>query len=399
MDDFGPVSPVKRIAVLDQIRGLAVLGLIYMLAVAFGLQHAAFYRLDIDSNTKLDWIAGFVGHVFFDLKASALAMMVLGAGIAHFMERARTYSKNPKRLALWRIFLLFLVGIQPGVHAPLWEGNYHLFIAVFATLTVLMFTRSAKTQLIVGVTLVVAALASTPLFQSPFPANGYGLDQYWWPDSHPFNDPRPFPDVHPTLYFIATISLRVAGTTLIGSALYKYGIIQGLRSTEFYRRLGLYGFMIGLPLSVGSVVWIYASSYDPSIALNGHIPNAASAVPLALSYLSLIVLWNQNTTQNLHARGKRYLQAVGQMALTNSIVYVTAGTFVIREGFGRNYFSRASLALIVIGVCGIQLVWSKVWLTYFSYGPFEWLLRVATYRRLLPFSRPRTQPSSSAGPA
>ena len=391
MRDFGPVAPDKRIAVIDQIRGLAVLGLVYMLAIAYGLQHASFYRLDIDSTTWLDWVAGVVGQVFFDLKASALAVLVLGAGLAHFMERARTHGKNPKRLAFWRVFLLFLVGVQPGVHAPLWEGNYHLFVAVFSTFTVLMFKRSAKTQLVVGAALVIAALACTPLFQSTFPADGYGLDQYWWPDSHPFNDPRPFPDVHPTLYFIATISLRVTGTTLVGSALYRLGIIQGLRSERFYRRLSIYGFLIGLPLSVGSIVWMNTSNYDPTVALNGHIPNAASAIPLALAYLSLIVLWNKRVTQSSLAATKHYLQAVGQMALTNSIVYVVAGTFIIREGFGRNYFSRSSLVLIVLAVCGVQLVWSKIWLTYFSYGPFEWLLRVATYRRLLPFIRPHTR--------
>jgi len=63
-------------------------------------------------------------------------------------------------------------------------------------------------------------------------------------------------------------------------------------------------------------------------------------------------------------------------------VYITVGMFIIREGFGPNYFSRAELALVVIFGSLAQLAWSTAWLRRFDYGPFEWLLRVAAYRRL-----------------
>ncbi len=362
-------------------RGFAVLGLAYMWASAYGLQHAAFYRLDIDSETASDWVAGIVGHLAFDLKASALVLLVFGAGIARLLDRAQEHGRHPKRFLLWRIALLFVIGVPPGVHAPLWEGNYHLFTAFWAMLTIPLFRRKARTQLVAGITLVVLALAITPLFQSSFAADGLGLSQYWWPDTHPYFDQAPVPDNHPTGYFIVTISLRVMGTMLIGSALYRYRIIQGEREPAFYRRLAFYGFVTGIPLSAGSIIWMYLADYKPSVAFIGHIPNAASAIPMALGYLALIVLWAKNEDRGGAGFVKNGLEAVGRMALTNSVVLVIAGTFIIREQLGRNYFSRTDLALLVVVVSLAQMYWSSLWLRRFEYGPLEWVIRAVTYRQ------------------
>ncbi len=379
---FGPLDPTSRNVDIDRIRGAAVLGLAYMMATAYGLNHAAFYWLDIDSSSAWDWVAGIFGHIAFDLKASALVLLVFGAGIAKLMDRAEAHGKNPKRFLLLRILVLFLIGVPPGVHAPLWEGNYHLFVAVFCIPTVLMFGRQPKTQLVTGVVLVLLSLALVPVFQSTFPTDGLGLGQYWWPVNHPFYHPDPEPYVHPTGYFMATLSLRLAGTILAGSALYRCGVIQGNRDRLFYRNLALFGFGLGLPLAGSSVAWLYIADYDPSIALTGHLPNQAAAVPIALGYLAVIVLWGKNNSNNMFSPVKFGLQAVGRMALTNSIIYVTAGMFVIREGFGRNYFSRAELALVVVIVWIAQLAWSAAWLSRFRFGPFEWLTRAFVYRRL-----------------
>ena len=255
-----------------------------------------------------------------------------------------------------------------------------------------MCRRSPKTQIVSGASLVVLALLLTPLFQSSFSADGLGLSQYWWPDTHPYFDQAPIPDNHPTGYFIVTISLRAAGTVLIGSALYRYGIIQGNRDRAFYRKLATLGFATGIPLATTSVVWMYVADYDPSIAFLGHIPNVASAIPIALGYIAIIALWGKNDSSGRSDLVRNGLQAVGRMALTNSILYVTVGLLVIREGFGQNYFTRWELALVVALVWFAQLAWSTLWLRQFNYGPFEWLLRVITYRQWVPLKHRPTIP-------
>ncbi len=381
--NFGPTPAAERNAAIDCMRGLGVVGISFVLASTYGLQHAAFYRLEIDSDSALDWIAAVVGQVLFDLKASALIMLVLGAGMARLADRAMGHGKKPKRFLLWRSFLLFLIGVQPGVHAPLWEGNYHLFIAFFSVVTVPMIRRSARAQLATGVVLVVTALALTPLFQASFAADGLGLSQYWFPDTHPYFDQAPVPDNHPTGYFIVTIGLRAAGTTLIGSSLYRYGVIQGQRSDQFYRRLAIVGLSSGIPLALGGAAWMHASGYDPAIALVGHMPNTAAAIPVALGYLALIVLWGRNAVEGRWRPLRTGLESVGRMALTNSAVFVVGGMLIIRDGFGRNAFARWELAIIAIVVSCIQMWLSSLWLRRFEFGPLERVLRVVTYRRLV----------------
>jgi uncharacterized protein len=50
--------------------------------------------------------------------------------------------------------------------------------------------------------------------------------------------------------------------------------------------------------------------------------------------------------------------------------------------FGR--LDRTALAGIVLAIWAFQLVLSAGWLTYFRFGPAEWLWRSLTYWRLQP---------------
>nr|WP_312449296.1 DUF418 domain-containing protein [Brevundimonas naejangsanensis] len=42
---------------------------------------------------------------------------------------------------------------------------------------------------------------------------------------------------------------------------------------------------------------------------------------------------------------------------------------------------------IVVGVWALQLIWSPLWLSKFTMGPFEWLWRRLSYGRDLPLRR------------
>ena len=57
------------------------------------------------------------------------------------------------------------------------------------------------------------------------------------------------------------------------------------------------------------------------------------------------------------------------------------GIVVLRVLFDQGEFGRAALLGFVVAVWTLQLTWSTPWLARFQFGPFEWLWRVATYRR------------------
>ncbi|MHA6278776.1 DUF418 domain-containing protein [Salinimicrobium sp. CAU 1759] len=42
---------------------------------------------------------------------------------------------------------------------------------------------------------------------------------------------------------------------------------------------------------------------------------------------------------------------------------------------------------IAIAVFAFQVLYSKLWLTYFKFGPLEWLWRCLTYKKLFPLMK------------
>lgn len=72
------------------------------------------------------------------------------------------------------------------------------------------------------------------------------------------------------------------------------------------------------------------------------------------------------------------LKDYGRMALTNYLGQ-TALTLIIANVFHPNIRMSQSLWLC-IGIYIFQLLFSKLWLKFFRFGPIEWLLRMGTYR-------------------
>ncbi|MGM0573447.1 MAG: DUF418 domain-containing protein, partial [Bacteroidota bacterium] len=79
----------------------------------------------------------------------------------------------------------------------------------------------------------------------------------------------------------------------------------------------------------------------------------------------------------------------GQMAFTNYLTHsIICTTLFYSYGFGLygkvNYWQGILIALVIYV---IQVIWSHYWLTYFRFGPFEWLWRSLTYGKRQPMKR------------
>ena len=102
------MNSVQRITNLDFIRGFALLGILVINVIAFGLPltattNSSTYGIE---NT-LDWIVLVISSVFFEQKMMGLFSMLFGVGIMIFLENAEKKTSIPKTLAIWRNFLLF----------------------------------------------------------------------------------------------------------------------------------------------------------------------------------------------------------------------------------------------------------------------------------------------------
>ncbi len=367
---LAPVRASERITTLDTIRGVAILGILTMNAVSYGLEPAAYLNISAGGiDTWLDWVIGGAGEIFFDQKFMGLFSMLFGASIVLFADRAAARGRRANWLSFWRNLLLLGIGV---LHMLLWEGDILVLYAVCSIFLVALRNRNPRTLLVLGVGMLVGAAALAVAVQQTVDANGAVLGDYWLLEGSPSDGM--------SAWFVGDFFLRGLGMMLIGVALYRTGVITGERSPAFYRRAALWGFGIGLPLSAGGFAFVAANDFSPEVALAGAAPNTLATFPLALAYLSLITLWNLRPPTGLHRR----VRAAGRMALTNYLTQTILGVIVLRALFDADDLNRSWLALFIVAVWALQLWWSHAWLGRYRYGPFEWIWRWATYRRLQP---------------
>jgi uncharacterized protein len=374
----------SRITNLDFIRGFALLGILVLNVIAFGLPLTATTNPSTYGiENILDWVVLVVSSVFFEYKMMGLFSMLFGVGIMIFLENAEKKTSKPKTLAIWRNFLLLCFGL---LHYSIWIGDVLAPYAICAFLLII-FPDVKKPILILSVIifLIIAFIVITNYFSSLYDSNGNLVSQeewvllaseggelsygsIWFPDSEaPGN-------IIGMWWFIGAF-FRAITLMLFGIFLYKLKIIQGNKGISFYKKISIYGFSIGLPLSIYSIYLLVSSGYDPSVLFISNIFNTLSVIPMVLGYTGVLTILNLKLRDSITER----LRACGRLAFSNYIVQTIFGVFIL-GAFGLDTFSRAQLMIFVFIVWLIQIAWSKPILDRFNYGPLEWLWRKLTYR-------------------
>jgi len=359
----------ERITTLEAVRGVAVLGILTMNAVAFGLPAAAYANLDTaGSRTLVDWIIGGAGEIFADQKFMGLFSMLFGAGIVLFAERAAAKGRHSVLLSLWRNGLLLMMGV---VHFMVWDGDVLLLYALCSPAVLALRRLPPKFLLALGGACYLVVVTASWYVQSSLRSYSSVLIDFWH-----------YGDYYGVVetWFLIDVFGRALGAMLIGAALYRTGVISGRRTPSFYRRLAAWGLGIGLPLSAGGFALMAGSGFDIDWAISGTIPNTLATVPICLGYLSLIALWNTAGGSTMRQR----VRAAGRMALTNYLTQTAMGLLILGALFDDADLSRSTITVFVVTVWALQLWWSNAWMDRFSFGPVEWLWRCATYRRLQP---------------
>lgn len=371
----GPITATERITSLDMIRGVAILGILPMNALVFGLEDAAYNNLSADGlDTVLDWVIGVLTLLFIDQKMMALFSLLFGVGVVIFAERAEAKGRRVVMLSLWRFTLLLAVGV---VHAQLWVGDILVIYAVCAPIVLLVRRLPTGVLASVGVVLALAGSLAAPFVQATVGPSGAELGEYWFAGSAAMSP------VVETWFGLDAVG-RALGLMLIGVVLHRLGIVQGDRDDAYYRRLAGWGLAVGTAITVVGIVTRSLSDWSPDVAVVGHVPTGVGTIPMALGYLALIVLGNRS--------GSRHVERVrdaGRMALTNYLTETILGLTTLGWLLGDVDLTRTMLAVWILGVWALQLWWSTAWLERYRYGPFEWAWRSATYRSLQPLRRSR----------
>tara|TARA_B100000575_G_C23085200_1_gene625385 strand:- start:327 stop:1472 length:1146 start_codon:yes stop_codon:yes gene_type:complete len=378
------VNSFQRITNLDFIRGFAVLGILVINVISFGLPITALINhSSYGAESLLDWVVIVISSVFFEYKMMGLFSMLFGVGLMIFLDNAKQKVKKPKLLSFWRNCLLLLFGIA---HLSIWEGDILIAYASCAFFIILFPQMQNNKITIFFITfLVFMDLLLINYVDSLYDASGnliieeawvvaaseggsLNLGKFWFPEESEWGNIF-------GLLFILDAGNRAMTLMIVGILLYRLNIIQGTRELNFYKKLMFYGFGIGLPFSIYSIYLLISSEYSAAIAITSKLWLTLSVIPMVLGYVGLLTIMNLKLRESISTR----LRACGKMAFTNYITQTLLGVFVLGGLFEIGTFSRSQLVLYVIVIWGLQIYWSKPILDKWRYGPLEWFWRKLTY--------------------
>lgn len=393
-----------RIASLDLVRGIAVMGILTMNIVAFAMPFPAYDNpAAYGGDTGLDLASWFGNFVLFDGKMRALFSMLFGASTLLVIDRASAAGHGVARAHYARMAVLLLLGCLHFWF--LWFGDILALYAISGMVLYLFRNLSPKallgwaiglmtlSALFYGLIAGTAALAGSPLLPPRAASELYEarrtvehevgakspkiekeLKLYSGPYG-PILDHRLVErTTEPVASFLA-FGLETVGLMLVGMALFRTGFLTGQWSRERYRRWAIGCSLLGIPPLVLLAAWVVRSGFDPPLVFGAFITlSLPFDILLAIAWAAAVMLWLQSSgAEALKAR----IAAAGRMAFTNYIATSVVMTTLF-YGYGFGLFgdvSRAGLWIPVLGMWALMLAWSKPWLDRFRYGPLEWLWR------------------------
>ncbi len=180
----------------------------------------------------------------------------------------------------------------------------------------------------------------------------------------------------------------LAAMIFMGMWLYKIGFFTSRFTRGQYFLLAIAGITVGVLLAWYRVHFQQISLQDyEKFVKNKALPHTIffpiEKAAMALGYASLVMALLHTT---VFSKIFSAFAAVGKMALTNYLLQSIVCTMFF-FGYGMGYFARLTqfqLYLFVAEVLLLQTIFSVLWLRRFTYGPAEWLWRRISYGKMLP---------------
>ncbi|MFS0782923.1 DUF418 domain-containing protein [Bacillus sp. 1P06AnD] len=396
---LGAIGEQDRIISLDILRGMALLGILFV-NMPFFFSPALYLNPDTYWGSGIDHYVQMAVTVFAQSSFYPLFAFLFGFGAMLMSERIAQKKISFHVLFLKRLGILFFIGT---IHAFLiWHGDILITYAICGIFLLLFLGKSGRGLLMTGTLayLVVWGLllagtglaeltgleANHPdelLYNSEEAAisemnyqNGSFLEifQQRLKDWNTVND----------LGNYWLLVLNILPLMLLGAGCAKKGWIARVEENRgMLLLLGAVGFMSGLVCKALPYFW--TNSYSAMF-----LQTYFGGPLLSLFYLTAILL----LLQNRHMRRLLHPFAyVGRMSMSNYLLQsVVCTTIFYSYGFGLyGRISYSTGVLILIVLFALQVFLSRFWLFRFRQGPIEYMWRWGTYGKRPVFKREEVQ--------
>ncbi len=426
---FAPVTNQERIVSIDTLRGVALLGILLINIIVFGLPESAYsVPINAGGHSGLNLVFWYANQIFFEDKMRALFSMLFGAGVMLMTRRAEERGGLRARGIYYRRTLWLVVfGLLHDYF--IWIGDI-LYLYGVVGLALFPFRKlRPSTLLATGALLLMIVSGYTTLSHysqirtrdralavdrlvaaGGQPTEEQRAAQKEWEEESKEIRPNPAElekEIKPhrggywelfkwrvkevlviqaflLLPIVSFLIVDVPGMMLIGMAMLKLGILTAERNRKFYLLMILIGYGIGGTINAITGYYFARSGFDlGKESLAWVLADFPSMLLVALGHIGLVMLIvKSGGLKRLTSR----LAAVGQMALTCYLATSLICTTIF-EGYGFGLFAklqRYQLLYVVFSVWLFLLIASPIWLRHFRFGPMEWVWRSLTYWRKQP---------------
>lgn len=431
--EASPVEKKDRILFLDAVRGIALLGILLMNSMAQGQAHHFYAFLNLNQpTTGKNYYAWVIEMGFFEGTMRGLFSLLFGAGTFLLISRLEKTRGHIDAADIYyrRILWLLFFGIV-NAFIFLWPGDI-LYPYALCGLVLFPFRNLSVKKLWIIALLLVAFgtyretrmlydrketiakgkqvellqkqhkklteeqkgdLKKWEKFRDKHSSKGFMKEAMAeTKDVQQASYPKLFAmyrDVNMELQSIGFYNgwWDMLSIFLIGIALLKSGFLKGEKSNWLYGFIALFGVGLAVCFNFMGIKEMYAAKFD-MVKLTESAPAELYQIRRliqTLGYLSLFILLYKITP---FRKILNIFVPVGQMAFSNYLMQSII-TSIFFYGMGwYGYLQRYQLYEVVLAIWVFQIIFSHIWLKYFLFGPFEWLWRSLTYKKLQPFKKP-----------
>ena len=399
--DISPVKASERFAILDVLRGFALLGICMANFPEFSLYNFLPQEAKSSMSTAVqDNATHWLLYLFVDGKFYTLFSLLFGIGFSIILRNAERKGANGLRIFYRRMALLLVIGFAHLMF--IWSGDILMLYALLGMLLPLFRRMSDKEVLrwaafflflpvlmdfICEMTHTRLALPFVRL-QDMYCAK-YGINAenfaYWLCDAEDYGTVFQFlmqgAFVRMQEFVDGNRYFKVLGLFLIGFCVGRNRIYADLEErrallSKVFRR----GLAAGLPCSF-LYAWSAMNQHPLGLAMHSAF-YLVSVYPLGFTYAAGLGLLYLKTKDGA---AWKWLASTGRMALTNYIGQSVIGMFLF-YGIGMGLGTTLGLLqteIIVVAVFLSQMAFSVAWMRCFKFGLLEWGWRMLTYGKWL----------------
>ena len=418
-----PTTDRERIFALDALRGVAVLGILLINIIEFGLPGAYLNPANAGGASGANLWAWIATSFFFEGTLRGLFTLLFGAGVVLYTCRLERAGLGLVSADLYLRRNLWLIAFGAfNAYVLLFDGDILFYYGAAGLLLYVFRNLPVRRLLFFAIPLlcvptIVGTIAYVDFQDMQAQAEQVQLLQAQG-STLTTEQQRVIDDFHerleyeqPTVEtqeetvqamresyasafaltsgptFDADTFCEYLGMMLLGMAFMKSGVLTAQWSSASYWRMLITGWGIGYLVNAFEIAQQVRNDFDVNSMLSAEfITYDLGRIPLTLGHLAFIML----LIKGGWFRGAfRVLASVGRMALTNYLAHSVICLFVF-TGAGLALYGqleRYQLYYLVVGIWAMQLAWSPWWLQRYRFGPAEWLWRSLTHWRRQPFKR------------